>query len=84
MDGLKMTKIIILALMVTNSPLEDSDSYVFTEPHFDSVPECQMFVSMNIQPILKHLFKHFDGKRVQNIYCVPEKQLNQFIENTRV
>ena len=79
-----MTKIIILALMVTNSPLEDSDSYVFTEPHFDSVPECQMFVSMNIQPILKHLFKQFDGKRVQNIYCVPEKQLNQFIENTRV
>ncbi len=78
-----MTKIIIIALMLTSNPLAESDSYVFTEPYFDSVAECQMFVSVNIQPILKHLFKHFDGKKVKNIYCIPEKQLNQFIENTR-
>ena len=78
-----MTKIIILAIMVTSSPLE-KDSYVFTEPYFDSVGECKMYTSINIQPIMKHLFEHFDGKKVKNLYCIPEKQLNQFLENTRV
>ena len=84
MDGLKMTKIIIVALMITANPLEDSDSYVFTEPHFTSPAECQMYVNMNIQNIVKHLYKHFDGKKIKNIYCVPEKQLNQLIENTKI
>ena len=79
-----MTKIIILALMVANSPLEDSDSYVFTEPYFTSTAECRLYVNLNMRPIMRHLYDQFGGKKVANIYCIPEKQLNQFIENTRV
>ena len=78
-----MTKIIILALMVTNSPLEESDSYVFTEPYFDSVAECSLFVNLNMRPIMRHLYDRFGGKKVANIYCIPEKQLNKFFDNTR-
>jgi len=83
MGGLKMTKIIILAFMITSNPLE-KDSYVFTEPYFDSESECKMYLNVNIQHIIKHLFEHFDGKKVENIYCIPEKLLNQFIENRKI
>ena len=78
-----MTKIIILALMVTTNPLKESDSYVFTEPYFTSTAECHLYVNLNMRPIMRHLYDQFGGKKVANIYCIPEKQLNKFFDNTR-
>ena len=77
-----MLKILIVAIMATSST-EYEDTYVFTEPYFNSVAECHAYLNFNAPVVLKHLYKTFDGAKVKNIYCLSEKQLNQFIENTR-
>lgn len=82
MDGLKMLKILIVAFMAT--PISDyEDTYVFMEPYFSSVAECHAYLNFNAPVVIEHLYKTFDGAKIKNIYCLSEKQLNQFIENTR-
>lgn len=79
-----MIKIMLVALMMSSSnPLED-DAYVFTEPYFSSISECQAYANFNIEIISKHLNIIFGGRKINNIYCVPEEQLQQFIENTNI
>ncbi len=69
--------------MITTNPLED-DSYVFVEPYFNSVAECKAYINFNSESIVKHLYNAFAGRKIKNIYCIPEKELQKIIENGNI
>ena len=75
-----MIKVLVVAIMSTMTPLED-DTYIFTEPYFESVPECIVYINLNIARINIHLESKFgSGRPIKNLYCVPEKNLKKYIE----
>ncbi len=79
-----MIKILVVAIMSTMTPLED-DTYVFTEPYFESVPECIAYINLNIAHINTHLESKFGSERpLKNLYCVPEKNLKKYLEEITI
>ena len=70
---------------MATSSTEHADTYVFTEPYFESVPECIAYINLNIARINTHLESKFGSERpLKNLYCVPEKNLKKYLEEITI
>jgi len=79
-----MIKILVVAIMSTMTPLED-DTYIFTEPYFESVQECIVYINFNWTHINMHLENKFGSERpLKNLYCVPEKNLKKYLDEIAI
>jgi len=74
----------IVAVMLGVHSDGTQDVYIFEKPkehgHFHSSVECRDFVRDNPIPIVKALAKQYNGRPIQKVMCVPEKNVREFIK----
>ena len=72
-----METIIPVFLVATMTNLE---MYVWYNPIFDSVVQCQNYAATNTIAIFNTIIGEFPGVPVEGLWCYPEPQLNDLLE----
>lgn len=57
-----------------------SDIYVISEPNFTEPAQCLAFVEANTANIVRKATTEYQGRPVDEIYCIDEQRLQQVIE----
>ena len=60
------------------------DVFIFREPKnfpgFFSSNSCQDYVRANVRSILKEISESYEGRPLQQILCVPQKDVERFLK----
>jgi hypothetical protein len=74
----------LIALMLGTSPTGQVDTFVWYKPQFETVDECLEFARspVGVVAIRERLGQEFPGRDLQNLYCIPEDKLKEFIQTT--
>ena len=56
------------------------DTYLYTNPNFNTLSECQTEVATNGDDIIKDMLIKFNGKTIKKVYCIEEEKLRQFFQ----
>ena len=59
----------------------NSDIYVISEPNFTEPAECLAFVEQNTYDIVSKATTEYQGRPVEQIYCIDEERLRQVINS---
>mgnify|MGYP001251675547 FL=1 len=70
-----MLKILAVVLMLGATPDGGKDLYIFTDPEFSTMQECQSWVQGNPNLIYWQVAQHYGQRPIENIFCVNEKRL---------
>ena len=54
------------------------DTYWFHKPVFDTVQECQIYVTLNAGNIKMHMAGQYGPKPIEMVYCVRQDYLSEF------
>ena len=69
---------IIIAMMI--SPMyPNSDIYIISDPTFMTTEQCVQFVGREQQGLVNKARSEWQGRNVDNIYCMEEKQLEKLL-----
>ena len=64
------------------------DVFIFQQPkehgHFHSSVECRNYVRDNPLPFIKTLASQYGPRPIEKVICVPEKNVNQFLEELNI
>ena len=60
------------------------DTYVYTEPTLPTLEACQEYVYKNSHHLRMNMMKEFDGKQIQQVFCIEEEKLKNRPENWRL
>ena len=77
-----MLKILAVVLMFGATPDGARDLYIFTDPEFSTMQECQSWVQSNPNMIFWSVAQQYGQRPVENIFCVNEKRLPDLLEPT--
>ena len=58
-----------------------TDLYVISEPSFTEPAQCLAFVEANTQDLVNKAYVEYGGRQVDEIYCIEEQRLRQFIKS---
>ena len=58
-----------------------SDIYVISKPNFSEPAECLAFVEQNTYDIVRKATTEYEGRQVDEIYCIDEERLRQVINS---
>ena len=72
-------KWLLVIFMMSMNPSGEYDFYVYDQPRFETVEECQMFTANNISEITQHMQKVFGDLPIENAFCITEKKLNEIL-----
>lgn len=56
------------------------DTYLYTNPTFETLDECQAEVAIHSDDIIKDMLIQFNGKRIKKVYCIEEDKLKKFFQ----
>jgi len=68
------TILIVLVMMATANGNEDL--YIISEPTFSNDSQCIAFVQQNSNYLVGRAQLEYNGRPVQDIFCVDQKKLN--------
>ena len=68
----------IIVLMMGAYADGSKDSFWFENPQFDSVEECQLYVTYNAGNIKMSMAGEFGPQPIESVWCVQEDQLSTF------
>jgi len=68
----------IIILMMSTYADGSKDSFWFKKPHFNSVEECQLYVTYNANNIKMQMRGEFGPQPIETVYCVREDHLDDF------
>ena len=54
------------------------DTYVYTEPTLPTLEACQEYVYKNSHHLRMNMLKEFDGKQIQQVFCIEEEKLKKY------
>lgn len=54
------------------------DTYWFHKPVFDTVQQCQIYVTLNAGNIKMHMAGQYGPKPIEMVYCVRQDHLSEF------
>tara|TARA_B100001287_G_scaffold161980_1_gene136197 strand:+ start:1705 stop:1968 length:264 start_codon:yes stop_codon:yes gene_type:complete len=76
-------KWLIVVVFANLSPLGEKEMYIFTNPAFDNVYECQADISNpTVIPILAKKVLEENGPRpIERVLCLPENSVQEFIND---
>lgn len=57
----------------------NTEFYVWYNPIFDSVAQCQQYAATNTITVFNQLIKEFPGVAVEGLWCYPEPQLTELL-----
>lgn len=75
-----MMKWFIVVLMLGTYSDGGKDTYLYTNPNFDTVDQCKDYVYFSADEIRRHMMIEFMGNQIDMIYCVREDKLQKIIE----
>lgn len=67
--------------MMVSPQNPSSDIYVISEPNFSEPAECLAFVEQNTYDIVRKATTEYEGRQVDEIYCIDEERLRQVINS---
>lgn len=68
----------IIVLMLGAYADGRQDMFWFNKPAFETVEECQIYVTLNSNNIRMEMAEHYGPKPIEMVYCVREDHLSQF------
>ena len=70
----------ILVLMMGTFSDGSKDTFLYFEPEFDTVEQCQEYVYRQAPEIKRHMMIEYQGKPIDTVFCVREDKLKKLIE----
>jgi hypothetical protein len=70
----------ILVLMMGTFSDGSKDTFLFFEPEFDTVEQCQEYVYRQAPEIKRQMMIEYQGKPIDTVYCVREDKLENLIK----
>ena len=70
----------ILVLMMGTFSDGSKDTFLFFEPEFDTVEQCQEYVYRQASEIKRQMMIEYQGKPIDMVYCVREDKLENLIK----
>ena len=70
----------ILVLMMGTQSDGSRDTFVYLEPKFNTVEQCQSYVYHQAPEIRKHMMIEYQGKGIEMVYCVRENRLKEILQ----
>ena len=67
------TFLIVLVMVATSNGNEDL--YIISDPSFPNGSQCSAFVQQNANELVGRAQLEYEGRPVQDIFCVDEKKL---------
>ena len=78
-----MLKILVVVLMTGMTPTGSQDLYVFTDPKFHTIAECQAWSQGNVPAITYSVRREYGTRPIEEIYCMREELLKKFLEDPK-
>jgi len=70
----------ILVLMMGTFSDGSKDTFLYFEPEFDTVEQCQEYVYRQAPEIKRHMMIEYQGKPIDMVYCVREDKLKKVLQ----
>jgi hypothetical protein len=70
----------ILVLMMGTFSDGSKDTFLYFEPEFDTVEQCQEYVYRQAPEIKRHMMIEYQGKSIDMVYCVREDRLKKVLQ----
>ena len=70
----------ILVLMMGTFSDGSKDTFLFFEPEFDTVEQCQEYVYRQAPEIERQMMIEYQGKPIDTVYCVRENKLKEILQ----
>ena len=70
----------ILVLMMGTFSDGSKDTFLFFEPEFDTVEQCQEYVYRQAPEIKRQMMIEYQGKPIDTVYCVRENKLKEILQ----
>jgi hypothetical protein len=70
----------ILVLMMGTFSDGSKDTFLYFEPKFDTVEQCQEYVYRQAPEIKRHMMIEYQGKSIDIVYCVREDRLKKVLQ----
>ena len=77
-----MKSVLIVVVMLVNSALQDL--YIIEEPQFETTRECVQFVMLYNELIIAKAQSEYPDRKIADIYCVPQEQLDQLYKQVKI
>ena len=75
-----ISKILLVAIMSFTYPNGNNDIFVFQQPEFDTIAECQTYFKNNSDAVFLRLYREYPNQPPENIYCVPYEAVEEMIK----
>ena len=75
-----ISKILLIAIMSFTYPNGNKDIFVFQQPEFDTIAECQTYFKNNSDAVFLRLYQAYPNQPPENIYCVPYEAVEEMIK----
>jgi len=70
----------ILVLMMGTFSDGSKDTFLYFEPEFDTVEQCQEYVYRQASEIKRHMMIEYQGKSIDMVYCVREDKIKKVLQ----
>jgi len=70
----------ILVLMMGTFSDGSKDTYLYFQPKFDTVEQCQRYVYENASDIKTKMQLEFMGKPIETVFCIREDKIEKVIQ----
>lgn len=70
----------VLVLMMGTFTDGSRDTFLYLEPEFDTVEQCQEYVYRQAPEIKKHMMIEYQGKGIDTVFCVRENKLKDILQ----
>jgi hypothetical protein len=74
-------KWLILVLMIGTYPDGSKDTFLYFEPEFDTVEQCQTYVYQTAPEIKQQMMIQFQGKGIDTVFCVRQDRLPAILQS---
>lgn len=73
----------ILVVMIGSYSDGSRDTFIFTQPTLPSLQVCQDYVYKESADIRNKMKIEFQGKDIDQIFCINERKLKEFFDNAQ-
>jgi len=70
----------IVVLMLGINTDGTRDTFVYTQPTFDSVDACQEHVYIHSTEMGQAMMQQFQGRLIENVYCIQKDKLDILLD----
>lgn len=70
----------IVVLMLGINTDGSQDTFVYTQPHFDTADACQQYVFVNSTQLEQAMMQAFQGKQIESVFCIQKDKLKRLLE----